>query len=114
MAGFPAIGFKVLAVRARQGEQMRWLWLLIAIFGFGVAFSSKTAGVLTLGLFVGLVGLFAFAFAMAAARIAENAQPASSLIADAEVSRLRASANQKKNARLSQPESAQPLSSDPQ
>ncbi len=93
---------------------MRWLWLLIAILGFAVAFSSKTAGVLALGLFVGLVGLFAFAFAMAAARIADTAQPASSLIADAEVSMLRARVNQKKNAALSQPESAQPLSSDPQ
>ncbi|MGH8121574.1 MAG: hypothetical protein ACREPT_02250 [Rudaea sp.] len=89
---------------------MRWLLLLIAVVGFVFAFTSKTPGLLALGLFAGLAGLLGFAFAMAAARIAETAQPMANLIADAEVSALRARANQKQTAALSHPEASRQLS----
>ncbi len=93
---------------------MRWLLLLIAVVGFAVAFTSRSPGLLALGLFVGLAGLFGFTLAMAAARIAETAQPAANLIADAEVSAMRARAHLKKKAALAQPETARRLSAEDQ
>jgi hypothetical protein len=89
-----------------MGVTMRWLWLLIAVCGFGLAFATRSPGLLALGVFAGFVGLLGFAFAMAAARIAATAQPAANLIADAEVSALRARANQKRNTSGVRPTSA--------
>jgi predicted lipid-binding transport protein (Tim44 family) len=93
---------------------MRWLLLLIAVVGFAVAFTSGSPGLLALGLLIGLAALFGFTLAMAAARIAETAQPAANLIADAEVSAMRARANQKKKAALTQPQTAHRLSAEDQ
>ncbi len=81
---------------------MRWLWLLIAVLGFAVPFTSHSPGLIAIGLFAGLTSLLAFALSMAAARIAETAQPVANLFADAEVSAMRARANQKKKAALAQ------------
>lgn len=93
---------------------MRWLLLLTAVVGFTVAFTTRSPGLLALGLLIGLAGLFGFTLAMAAARIAQTAQPAANLIANAEVSAMRARANQKKKATLTQPETSHPLSTEDQ
>lgn len=73
---------------------MRWISLLVAIAGFALAFTTKSPGMLGLGLVAGFGGLLSFALAMAAARIAETAQPDTALIVDAEINAIRARARQ--------------------
>jgi hypothetical protein len=84
---------------------MRWIMLLAAIAGFAVAFTTKSPGILGLGLLFGIGGLLGFALAWASARIASTAQPANVLIIDPEVSALRA------KARLQKPSPALPETS---
>ena len=70
---------------------MRWVWLLVAMFGFAVVFSAKTPGALGLGLIVGLVGLFGALLGFAAERIASSAKPEVALLTDKDITALRAS-----------------------
>jgi hypothetical protein len=70
---------------------MRWFFVMLAMFGFAVAFSAKTAGALALGLLVGVFGLFAAFLGFAAARIASSAQPDAALLTDKDITTLRAS-----------------------
>jgi hypothetical protein len=70
---------------------MRWILLVIAMFGFGLTFSAKSPGLMGIGLLIGFVSLFAALFAFAAARIAANTQPDTALLTDKDVSALRAS-----------------------
>ena len=70
---------------------MRWVFLLVAMFGFAVVFSAKTPGALGLGLIVGLVGLFGALLGFAAARIASSAQSEVALLTDKDINALRAS-----------------------
>lgn len=68
---------------------MRWFTLIVAIAGFALAFTTKSPGLLGLGLVTGFGGMIGFTFALAAARIAATAQPDAALIVDAQVSALR-------------------------
>jgi hypothetical protein len=68
---------------------MRWLLLLVTLAGFALAFTTKSPGLLGVGLLAGFGGLISFAFALAAARIAETSQPDSAMIVDPEVNALR-------------------------
>ena len=70
---------------------MRWVFLLVGMFGFAVVFSAKTPGALGLGLVVGFVGLFGALLGFAAARIASSAQPDAALLTDKDITALRAS-----------------------
>jgi len=70
---------------------MRWVFLLIGMFGFAVVFSAKTPGALGLGLVVGFIGLFAALLGFAAVRIASSAQPDAALLTDKDITALRAS-----------------------
>jgi hypothetical protein len=70
---------------------MRWVWLLIGMFGFAGVFSAKTPGALGLGLVVGLIGLFCALLGFAAARIASSAQSEVALLTDKDINALRAS-----------------------
>jgi hypothetical protein len=70
---------------------MRWVFLLVAMFGFAVVFSAKTPGALGLGLLLGLVGLFGALLGFAAARIASSAQSEVALLTDKDINALRAS-----------------------
>jgi hypothetical protein len=77
------------ALRLRGVIDMRWIFLLLAIIGFSLAFAAKTAGLMGLGFLVGLVGLFGSFFGFAAARIASIARPDTVLLTDKDASALR-------------------------
>lgn len=58
---------------------LRWILLLLALVGLAVTFTTKSAGLLGLGLLLGLVGGIGFALAMAADRVAANTRPDSAM-----------------------------------
>jgi len=70
---------------------MRWILLLLAVFGIALAVSAKTPGLLGLGLLLGFGCLFLALFAFAAARIASTARPDATLLTDKDINALRAS-----------------------
>jgi hypothetical protein len=88
---------------------MRWICLIAAVGGFALAFTTKSPGMLGLGLLLGFGGLVGFTLAWASARIAETAQPAAALIVDPEVNALRSKAREVK-AQTSTATSANPAS----
>jgi hypothetical protein len=85
---------------------MRWVLLGVGVFGFGLAFSAKTAGLMGLGLVLGFGGLFVALFAFAAERIASTARPDSVLLTDKDINALRASMRKPGQASGSVPPSA--------
>ncbi len=70
---------------------MRWIFVLVALFGFAIAFSAKTPGTLGLGLVLGLICLFGAFFGFAAERVASSARPDAALLTDKDLNVLRAS-----------------------
>ena len=72
---------------------MRWILLIAAIAGFTIAFTTTSPGLMGFGLILGCGGFLCFAFAFAAARIAQTSQPETAMIVDPEISALRAKAN---------------------
>jgi hypothetical protein len=82
---------------------MRWILLLLALLGFALGFSSHSSGLMGLGFVLGFVFLVAAFFAFAAARVAENSRPDSTLLTDKDIATLRAS--MRKNVPPAQPPS---------
>ncbi len=70
---------------------MRWIMLLAAVLGFGLAFSARTPGLLGLGLVIGFVCLFFALLGFAAARIAATARPDTAMLTDKDMYALKAS-----------------------
>lgn len=70
---------------------MRWILLVLALVGFGLAFSAKTPGLLGFGLLIGLGALLGALFGFAAARIASTARPDAVLLTDRDINILRTS-----------------------
>jgi hypothetical protein len=85
---------------------MRWLLLLLAVFGFALAFSTKSASVLGLGIVVGLIGLVGSFFMMAAARVESRSRPDAALLTDADINALRESVRKNRASQTPQPGSA--------
>ncbi|MDE1884639.1 MAG: hypothetical protein KGI64_01530 [Xanthomonadaceae bacterium] len=74
---------------------MRWILLLLTLFGFALGFSAKAPGLMGLGFVLGFVFLLAAFFAFAAARVAEASRPDTTLLADKDINALRASMRKK-------------------
>ena len=75
---------------------MRWILLLLAFGAFALAFSTKSAGVMGLGLVGGIALLIAALFAFAAAKIEGTARPDAVLLTDKDINALRASVRKAK------------------
>ena len=71
---------------------MRWVSLAVAIVGFGVSFTTASPSLMGIGFVLGCCSLLVFGLGLAAARIAQNAQPETTLYIDPEVSALRSKA----------------------
>ncbi len=82
---------------------MRWLLLVVSIAGFSIAFATKSAGVLGLGLLLGFGGLIGAFFGFAAARVAASARPDAALLTDRDIATLRASIKKPQQPRPSAP-----------
>jgi len=68
---------------------MRWIWLIISVVGFGLAWVAKTPGLLGFGLIMGLVGITMAVLAIAADRIQAGARPESMMMSPGELNQLR-------------------------
>src|SRR6185312_4203729 len=80
----------------RSEKPMRWILLLLAFGAFALAFSTKSAGVMGLGLVGGIALLIAALFAFAAAKIEGTARPDAVLLTDKDINALRASVRKAK------------------
>jgi hypothetical protein len=69
---------------------MRWIWLLLAVSGFALAFATHSPGLMGLGLTLGFVFVLIAFFAFAAERVSANARPDSALLTDKDIAALRA------------------------
>lgn len=69
---------------------MRWIMLGLTILGFAMAFVTKSAGVLAIGLVLGFVGLFGMVFSIAADRVAAGARPDTAMLSTEDLAALRA------------------------
>jgi hypothetical protein len=67
----------------------RWLMLGLMIIGVVLIFTTKSAGVLMLGLFVGIIGFFGFITALAADRVSASSRPESAMAAMDDIAALR-------------------------
>lgn len=77
---------------------MRWILLIAAIVGFAVAFTTRSPGLMGLGLLLGCGGLICIGFALAASRVAMTAQSETTLNIDPEIRALQAKAAAAKSA----------------
>lgn len=53
----------------------RWIMLGLTILGFAIVFTTRSPGLLGLGMLLGLVGFVGFVFALAADRVSASARP---------------------------------------
>jgi uncharacterized protein (DUF58 family) len=53
----------------------RWLMLGLTILGFAIVFTTRSPGLLGLGMLIGLFGFVGFVFALAADRVSASARP---------------------------------------
>lgn len=67
----------------------RWIMLGLTVLGIVLIFTTKSPGLLGLGLLFGLVGFVGFIFALAAERISANARPESSMASSEDLAALR-------------------------
>ena len=67
----------------------RLLLLLVTIVGLVLVFTARSAGLLGLGMLLGIVGFFGLVLAMAAARVSASARPESSMASAADIAAFR-------------------------
>ncbi|HEV7491725.1 MAG TPA: hypothetical protein VGO25_13015 [Rhodanobacteraceae bacterium] len=68
---------------------MRWLMLGLTLFGFALAFVTKSPAVLGFGIVLGFVGLFGLIFSMAADRVSATARPESAMLGPEDLAAMR-------------------------
>ncbi|MEO5558791.1 MAG: hypothetical protein ABIO49_03435 [Dokdonella sp.] len=67
----------------------RWIMLGLMIIGAALVFSTKSAGLLSLGLLCSVFGFFGFVFALVADRVSASARPETSMAAADDLAALR-------------------------
>jgi hypothetical protein len=76
---------------------MRWGMLLLSVIGFTFVFSTRSPGVLALGLVFGFGGLFGAVLVMVNERIGASARSEATLLTDKEVLAMRNKAQQSRD-----------------
>jgi hypothetical protein len=67
----------------------RLLLLFLTIIGLVLMFTAKSAGLLGLGLLLGIVGFFGLVLALAAARVSASARPETSMASVEDIAAFR-------------------------
>ncbi len=67
----------------------RWILLLLAIAGFAISFTTKSAALLGIGIVLIFVGTFGVVLSVASARISDNARPESAMASAEDLVALR-------------------------
>lgn len=67
----------------------RWIMLGLTILGFTIVFTTKSPGLLGLGILLGLVGFIGFVFALAADRISASARPEANMATVDDINAMR-------------------------
>jgi hypothetical protein len=84
---------------------MCWILLIVAVIGFSLGFSAKSAGLMGLGIVVGMFCLVGSFFGFAAARIESTARPDIAIMSPKDLQSLRGGAPPKRPAPLTQDKS---------
>lgn len=77
---------------------MSWLYLLLAIAAFAVAFKTSSTGLMVIALLVGFVLLIALLMRVLAARLESRSSDPSMIVDPAELTRLREQAEARRAA----------------
>lgn len=67
----------------------RWILLLLAVVGFVISFTTKSAALLGIGIVLIFVGTFGVVLSVASARISDNARPDSAMASTEDLVALR-------------------------
>lgn len=67
----------------------RWIMLGLTILGVALMFSTKSVGLLSIGLLCAVVGFFGFVFVWVADRVSASARPETSMAAADDLAALR-------------------------
>ncbi len=67
----------------------RWIMLGLTILGAALMFSTKSVGLLSIGLLCAVVGFFGFVFVVVADRVSASARPETSMAAADDLAALR-------------------------
>jgi hypothetical protein len=87
---------------------MRWMMLLISIVGFVIAFTTKSAGIMAISIFMIVVGLTGFVLGMAAQRVANNSRDQVYVPTAEEIALIKQRAAQKSQAGSTNSNAAKP------
>ena len=68
---------------------LRWIMLALIVLGIAVTFTTKSVGLLALGLLLGFVGFFGLVFSLAADRVSASARPESAMAAPEDLKAMR-------------------------
>ncbi len=69
----------------------RWILLLLALAGLALTFTTKSSGLLGIGILLILVGSFGFVVSLASARISASARPETAMASAEDLMALRRS-----------------------
>jgi amino acid transporter len=77
---------------------MRWLFLVVSIASFSVAYVAKTTGMFGLAMLIGIIALVGAFLGFAQARIAATARPDAAMLSDKDIAALQSAVrNARKN-----------------
>ncbi len=76
---------------------MRWLFLVVSIAWFSVAYVAKSPGALGVAILIGVIGLVGAFLAFAQARIEATARPDAAMLSDKDIATLQSAVRKAKN-----------------
>jgi len=85
---------------------MRWFFIAALIAGFAIAFSTRSSGVLAIGLVLAAIGVIGTILQVLDSRMGASSRTDSTLLADREVASIRAATLQARAAQLKAAQSA--------
>ncbi len=85
---------------------MRWFFIAALIAGFAIAFSTRSSGLLAIGLVLAVIGVIGTILQVLDSRMGASSRTDATLLADREVASIRAAALQTRAAQIKAAQSA--------